>query len=750
MLKGKFENCYGLKDFELEIDFTLPNNKAIIYAPNGIMKTSLAKVFEDISQANQTTDRIFGKTATYKIKYNNTVYDNTNLNVTDNIYVINSFLDNFDLSTKTMSKLLADQTIRQSYDLLISNFSEDIKQFENDLAEQSSLPKNKIKEQIIKDFELDSSSDWEDIFKTLTENIRNYIEISCFEGLVYNTLFNDKTELLFRNPSFLVAIENYLIVLNSIINENEILSSEFNDYNAQDLGKSLLKNNLFKANHFIVLKNGTRINDVEHWNREIQNQLQEITDKASESSEFDQVQKLMIKNQDVKDLRQLIMNNMGIIQYFSNIPEFKRLVWLHYLSNLSENFMICSNKVLSYSENIKRICQTASVQAEIWEKVVNEFNRRFRVPFIIKIKNKANFLLKDEKPHLYFTYMRLSGTSTEETEDFEKDKLLPSLSMGERRAMYLLYTLFEVERIKSLAISDTSKKYLIIADDIADSFDYKNKYAIIEYLNDISKIDNIDLLVLTHNFDFYRAVMLQVNIVRPNCFIVYKEKNENLIMSEFKYRNDFFRKVILNSIKDGNIDKNKYRMMIACIPFCRNICEYLDKDKLYDECTALLHIKNNVANSNITTKTATIDDFWKIIQPLFGLEPLNISNKTDKMLDIIEQTADDICDSITNEVFLENKIVLSIAIRLKTELYLENYLNSNGYTLPICTKNQTREWYNSACSASNIFLPEKKSIIEKVLLMTPESIHLNSFMYEPIIDMSDWSLMELYKEVKNL
>ena len=34
--------------------------------------------------------------------------------------------------------------------------------------------------------------------------------------------------------------------------------------------------------------------------------------------------------------------------------------------------------------------------------------------------------------------------------------------------------------------------------------------------------------------------------------------------------------------------------------------------------------------------------------------------------------------------------------------------------------------------------------------MTPENIHLNAFMYEPIPDMSDDSLKALYSEVCNL
>jgi hypothetical protein len=41
-------------------------------------------------------------------------------------------------------------------------------------------------------------------------------------------------------------------------------------------------------------------------------------------------------------------------------------------------------------------------------------------------------------------------------------------------------------------------------------------------------------------------------------------------------------------------------------------------------------------------------------------------------------------------------------------------------------------------------------ILDRVLLMTPENLHLNSFMYEPIVDMSDEHLKRLYNDVKKL
>ncbi len=41
-------------------------------------------------------------------------------------------------------------------------------------------------------------------------------------------------------------------------------------------------------------------------------------------------------------------------------------------------------------------------------------------------------------------------------------------------------------------------------------------------------------------------------------------------------------------------------------------------------------------------------------------------------------------------------------------------------------------------------------VLDRVALMTPENIHLNSFMYEPIVDMSDEHLRKLYTDVRAL
>ena len=145
MLSGNFENCYGLKNFKLkEINFT-NSNKAIIYAPNGVMKTSLANVFDDISKGNKTIDRIFSNlNSSYNVQYYSSTYTNTQLSKNDNIYVVKSFDEKFELSKETIGTLLADEKTRKDYEILISQFSEELLEFKSTLSKLSGFSQKDI------------------------------------------------------------------------------------------------------------------------------------------------------------------------------------------------------------------------------------------------------------------------------------------------------------------------------------------------------------------------------------------------------------------------------------------------------------------------------------------------------------------------------------------------------------------------------------------------------------------------------
>lgn len=320
-----------------------------------------------------------------------------------------------------------------------------------------------------------------------------------------------------------------------------------------------------------------------------------------------------------------------------------------------------------------------------------------------------------------------------------------SLSTGEKRALYLLYILFDLERIRQQANAGGGQ-FLIIADDIADSFDYKNKYAIIEYLNDLGNTSGIDLLILTHNFDFYRTVKLRLGVNRSNCFIAQRDEEGVVSATEFKYQKDFFKNVVIAGIKDGNIaDDDKKKLLISSIPFYRNLCEYSEIDtgttSRYANLTCFLHLKT----TPLDTQSVKISDLWNIVNPfLYGVA---FSGVDENYYSAIIRIANSCVSDNTNEVLLDNKLVIAIAIRLLTEKFMQSIITANGQICVDANSNQTREWYKQA---EPFLTPEQKAIIEEVNLITPESIHLNSFMFEPLIDISDWALKELFTKVTGL
>jgi hypothetical protein len=97
---------------------------------------------------------------------------------------------------------------------------------------------------------------------------------------------------------------------------------------------------------------------------------------------------------------------------------------------------------------------------------------------------------------------------------------------------------------------------------------------------------------------------------------------------------------------------------------------------------------------------------------------------------------------------LENKIVLAVATRLAAERYMIDKIKDDKFVAGI-TENQTQALIKKF---KEKFPKEEetKKILDRVGLMTPENIHVNSFMYEPIVDMSDEHLKRLYGDVKTL
>jgi hypothetical protein len=178
---------------------------------------------------------------------------------------------------------------------------------------------------------------------------------------------------------------------------------------------------------------------------------------------------------------------------------------------------------------------------------------------------------------------------------------------------------------------------------------------------------------------------------------------------------------------------------LASIPFVRNLAEYTGDEASYNTLTAILHIKS-------ASKSIKISDINSIFSSIFSDNPMKIALNTDELiLEKIFNTCDIITKNTNDGILLEQKIVLSIGIRLKAEEVLINLIQDQGYVDSI-NKNQTSKLINKY-SKMNSHDPRILSLMHQVSLMTPENIHINSFMFEPILDMSIHHLKSLYNEL---
>ena len=168
-----------------------------------------------------------------------------------------------------------------------------------------------------------------------------------------------------------------------------------------------------------------------------------------------------------------------------------------------------------------------------------------------------------------------------------------------------------------------------------------------------------------------------------------------------------------------------------------------DKHDDYLELTKALHFK--IGETENLTVEVLISYLVKSVKIDTG-EALSY-DKNKKLVDFIYEYAEECIKNPDQGINLENKIVLSIAIRLKTEQFLIGKIADDTWVKTL-DGFQTRNLIKKYKTIYTI--DEVNKTLDEVNIMTPENIHINAFMYEPIMDMSDHHLIKLYKKVEAL
>ncbi|WP_368293882.1 hypothetical protein [Dehalobacter sp. TBBPA1] len=740
-------NCYGISNITQVLDFTI-DNAVVLYAPNGTMKTSLANTFKDLSLDRLPSDRVYGLPTICEIKD-----ETNNLIDKDAILVISPFEQTL---TKEQGKLMADPILQQRYITLHANLIETKQNLFNNIKQQlnySLRTKFDPEQSISEDFK----KPVRDIYETL-KLINDEIDIGkkssfLISDINHSVLFDPQSLAFYKKDNNAKLIKQYSEKYEELLNQSKFLHKGIFDHkNFSNVAKNLKENGFFKAEHQVIIKPKEKddsfptITSEEQLNKLLEKEKEKILNDAEIKKIFDKITSEIDANKGTKELDVYLQSKPELIIELENIEEFKKKIWIEvFRDNISEFKKLIELYDKTF-EKIKEIYLEAKNQETRWGQVLTIFKERFHVPFKLEPSNQEDVILQNKMPIFNYIFEDKNNGARQ----IKENELLDILSTGEKRAYYLLDLIYKVEILRK-----EDKPALLILDDIADSFDYKNKYAIIEYINDIKNTFSLSgnklftIIILTHNFDFYRTLGSRL-VNGRNCYIS-SETEDSIKLTPCNYIKNYF-----SYIKDQCLINSK-TFIIAAIPFVRNLIEYTYSDTDpeitdYHRLTNLLHIKEDTYTISMNELQYIYNKYWLNNGGAFATEI------KDSVVNIIVSEANKISSdpNLYNQVNIENKIVLSIAIRLKAEEYMMEQIKShvtNGVNIIKEIQdniNQTGQLYSKYKQYVSNFSNNHCRHLEKVVMMTPENIHMNSFMYEPILDMQGVHLAELLATINCL
>ena len=737
-LKLDLQNCYGIKQMNETIDYS-NNNVAIIYAPNGTMKSSLAKTFEAIRDDRQVEEKIYGLKSLYSIS------DEDNVALSKEKIVINPFDEN---AYEGQGLLMANEPLRIAYlniHATIESKKESLYSKIKETLGYSNRNNFDVKNTMLNDWGFTVRKEY-DCLNTIKDLLHDPI-MKCSlheDDIDYASLFNDKVYLMMKNGETGELLEEYEKKYRELVDKSLYMQQGIIDHNNYgNISIALNANGFFAANNEVVLKakDGSTSKTLKG-QKELDDLINKEKEQVLNSKEiidlFEKINKAISKNKDTQAFNAFLQTHQDIIVEYKDIDLFKKKVWVKaflYYEHLLDELINDYNKA---QEDLKKLRDDAREQVTDWKKALDLFKERFFVPFSIEPSNQEDVILNMELPSFKYIFSDSRGKK-----EVTKDDLLNVLSTGERRAYYILNMIFQI-----LVAKKQGKECFVVLDDISESFDYKNKYAIIEYISDISEYTDANdeklfkILLLTHNFDFYRTVSSR--ITKPgNSFIAFADSDK------IKLEKGQYTKNIFMYYKKSLVNKYSDNIMVASIPFVRNLIEYTEGDDNEDylTLTSVLHYKENTRKITLKQIQDIFNKYW------FKKEPTTfaVDRESESVYDILIQESEKITD--IEKLEIENKLILSMAIRLIGEEYMQNKIISdvaNGKDILkgiFSNKNQSAWLIKEYKKHIN---DDAMNTLEIVAMITPENIHLNSFMFEPILDMSLKHLYKIYYDVKAL
>lgn len=704
MVKARFKemkNAYGIENLSVNYNNDKILYQSLIYSRNGTFKTSFSKTLNNLTKGNieDIRDRLTDKLASIKIEFIKEDGTTTENDYEKRFIVFSREVmedSNIGISNhnQELSLLTIDKESKDKLNELMTKSTEKIKDSLKDKLRKAGLNVDRsISLLTNKEFDNLSINDLQIIVEQVDK-----VEDCDISKINLRNLFQKAYDPI-DGEKFKEAANSYVEIFNKRLNE-ELFDEEFNDSNCLVFLDGIKKNNYLSEEK----KRGIILKGIEYYKYDdIEKVFKKAIKNIAEDSSVLVANKELIKamgtsveakklqkqfNDDPLLINQLALGKTTIIkialkQQGFETNQFKELIRVT-------------------KEEYSKIIDEAKDKKSDFENAIDIYKNRFKPIFDVSISNRTESLLGEKVPILCFRHERNKDKEMSETE------IKSILSSGEKTALNIISFIVEYEANKN-------DSPIIILDDIVETFDYANRHAFIEYINDLVK-ENVSVIILTHNYEFYRT--LKSRIPNLDNLVAYSNKGKVYIEENRKINVDIEKVFEINNVNQ----------FIYAIPYMREIKTMLKEDTtILDNC---LHYKRDTKNLVISSITSEF--------PQISFN----DNQSDNYLSLLYELADKV--NTSNPYDIIPKTILSIACRLKIE---EKIIGDNFELINDIESNQTAQLKDIY---GDILTTKVLNLIEKVQISTPEFIHCNSFMYEPLIDIEGTYLLELYKEIKDL
>lgn len=703
MLKiNKMENAFGIKSLKVNCNNKNILHQALIYSNNGTFKTSFSRTLYYLSQDMnfEIMDRISKTPANINIELVDDCGNTISKDLNNKIIVFSSELyRSNDYSIINYAKELQFLTIdNESKDKVNELITNNVNKMKNMLIEKLKDKKINVDKTTSLFFEktIDSVSinDLESFFTFISK-----VEVRDISKINLKSLFTKPYEAIDKDD-FSKAATTYVQIFNKRLQE-ELFDADFNDSNCMSFLDSI-KDSFYLSKS---KKRGISIQDNTYYDeKEIEeifnNAIKNVSNDPSVLSANRELIKTMGVSKEAKGLREQFKDDPILINQLS-IGRRNIIAIALINEGLDANKNL--QTIATIKEEYLKLIQESQNKRSQFEDAIELYKSRFNPIFDIIIENKKESILGLQVPLLLFIHKSNKEVKLEEND------IKVILSSGEKTALNIISFIVNYEANKN-------SHPIIVLDDIVETFDYSNRYAFIEYIRDIVN-DEQSIIVLTHNYEFYRTLRSRIQKLDQLCAYskdgkVYIEQNSSI-----------------NFDMEKVFDIQNDNRFLFSIPYLREIKMMINYNtEILDNC---LHYKTK-------TKQLTISD---IIDEYFQKEKIKI-NGNRKYIDVLYECADKF--DINNRFDIVTKTIISIACRI----LLESKIINDNYSLIKEFDNyqliKIKEKYGNSLSE------EINNLIDIVQITTPEFIHGNVFMYEPLVDIDGQNLLSLYDRIKKI